>query len=137
MIYNLKNPKHRKLYLSDVEKNLKDNKEVEMFSKGEKRRNKANKLYWAWMHCLQDETGQEKNDFHDYFKAMYLGTAEKEVFGIVVTKEVSTANLRVKPFWEYMQKVQITAAVEFSCVLPLPEHKGYDEFIRKYHWVFY
>lgn len=35
------------IYITDVEQNLKDNKEVEMFASGEKIRNKANKLYWA------------------------------------------------------------------------------------------
>jgi len=110
--------------------------EFEIIKKGEKRRNKANRLYWAWMKCLEDETGQDKEDYHDFFKGLYLGTSEKEVLGIVVTKEVSTKKLKVRPFYDYMQKVQLKASEKFHCTLPLPEDRGYKEFCEKYKWFF-
>jgi hypothetical protein len=136
MIFNPHSPKDRKEAIAEFERLLNGNREFEMFEKGEKRRNKANRLYWAWMKCLEDETGQDKNDYHDFFKGLYLGTAEKEVLGIIVTKEVSTATLKVRPFYDYMQKIQVRAAEDFNCTLPLPEDEGYKQFVGKYHWFF-
>ena len=136
MIYNPKSSKDRAQAIEDFEKLLNGDREFEMFGKGEKRRNKANRLYWAWMKCLEDETGQDKEDYHDFFKGFHLGTAEKEVLGIVVTKEISTANLKVRPFYDYMQKVQLQASEKFHCTLPLPKDQGYKEFSEKYKWFF-
>ena len=136
MPYNLKSPKDRELFLQEVEKNLREMNEVELYPTGQKRSLRANRLYWAWMQCLEDETGQYKEDFHDYFKAKYLGTEQKEIFGLLIDKEITTTTLKSKEFWIYMQKVQAEAASEFGVTVPLPEDKGYDEFVRKYHWMF-
>ena len=136
MIYNPKYAPDRTQAIEDFEKFLNGDREFEMFGKGEKRSNKANRLYWAWMKCLEDETGQDKNDYHDFFKGLYLGTAEKEVLGIVVTKEISTSKLKKRPFYDYMQKVKLRAAEQFHCILPLPEDLGYKEFCEKYKWFF-
>ena len=136
MIYNPKYAPDRAKAIEDFENLLNGDREFEMFQKGEKRSNRANKLYWAWMKCLEDETGQDKNDYHDFFKGLYLGTAEKEVLGIVVTKEISTSKLKKRPFYDYMQKVKLRAAEQFHCTLPLPEDLGYKEFCEKYKWFF-
>jgi hypothetical protein len=96
------------------------------------RSTKANRLYWVWMQCLEDETGQDKNDFHDYFKDKFIGYSIKEFNERSIIKEPSTKGMLQRPFYDYMKKVQAEAATEFSVTVPLPEDQGYDEFIEHY-----
>lgn len=96
------------------------------------RSTQANKLYWVWMQCLEDETGQSRDDYHDYFKDKFIGVELKEVNGRKIIKEPSTKGMLQRPFNDYMKKVQAEAATEFSTKLPLPEDLGYEQFIAHY-----
>lgn len=100
--------------------------------KPKRRGTKANALYWLWMKCLEDETGQSKDDYHDYFKDKFIGYSIKEFNERSIIKEPSTAKMLSKPFNEYMKKVQAEAAIEFNTVVPLPEDQGFDQFIEHY-----
>ena len=55
-----------------------------------------NSLYWLWLKCLQDETGEDKERLHEYFKARYLGVSTVEVFGVDVQMSASTTKLDTK-----------------------------------------
>jgi hypothetical protein len=102
--------------------------------KKKNRSTKANALYWLWMKCLEDETGQPKEDYHDYFKDKFIGVSIKEVNGRKIIKEPSTKKMLSPEFNNYMKKVQSEAAIEFSVVVPLPEDQGFDEFYEKYKY---
>lgn len=100
--------------------------------KSKRRGTKANALYWVWMQCLEDETGQNKNDYHDYFKDKFIGYSIKEFNERSIIKEPSTKGMLKKPFNDYMKKVQAECSTEFGITVPLPEDQGYDQFIEHY-----
>lgn len=98
-----------------------------------KRTIKANRLYWLWMKCLEDEHGQPGNDFHELFKSQFIGVKTKQIFDKVILIAPSTKDLDTKKFNQYMLKVQAEAATEWNVTVPLPEDLGFDEFIGKYY----
>jgi len=101
--------------------------------KSTKRSTKANRLYWLWMRCLEDETGEKAKEYHKYFKQKFIGAKiEKGLNNLDIVIEPSTANMLSKPFNDYMKKVQAEAATEFKTILPLPEDLGYDQFLEHY-----
>ena len=98
-----------------------NNKKVEVNVKEWKsnRSRNQNSLMWAWLSILEQETGQPKEDIHDYFKKKFLmriikikGKPEKVVG--------STTNLDTKEFTEYLEKLRETSAVFFNVNLPDP-----------------
>jgi len=96
-----------------------------------KRSDEANALYWAWLTLLQEETGQNKDDFHDFFKKRLLtrivnvsGTEEKVVG--------SSANLNTLEFYDYLNNVQQISMEFFNIILPNPYEDDWKAFrIRK------
>ena len=97
------------------------------------RSTKANALYWLWMKCLEDETGQSRYDYHEYFKYQFIGIrVKKDIKGNDIIKEPSTKGMLSKPFNEYMRKVQAEALTEFNTTVPLPEDEGYQQFLEHY-----
>ncbi len=93
-----------------------------------KKRNRTlpqNALYWLWLSYLQDETGQPKEDFHDYFKKKYLIRIVelKNKEGKKITEKVvgSTSTLNSFDFTQYLENVQMEAAQYFGVNLPSPD----------------
>ena len=89
-----------------------------------------NSLYWLWLTCIQDETGNERNDLHEYFKGTYLLPKVIEAFGenfqIHSTKGLTTAQ-----FKEYLDMIQASMAQE-GIVLPDPNDLIWDSFYEQY-----
>lgn len=132
MIFNL-NFTHDKIKAKErLEKHIKEGSNLEMRKVPLKRSTDANALYWLWLTCLQDETGENKDQFHKFFKAKYIGTTEEEIFGLLVTSEPTTTDKSRKYFWEFMQQVKSEAASDFGVRLPLPKDQGFQEFYEKY-----
>ena len=88
-----------------------------------------NALYWMWLTCIQNDTGQDKDDLHKYFAKKYLGTETIEIFGDVQEKIKSTPDQNTKEFTEYLDKIRHFASEELSIYLPLPGMQGYEEFL--------
>jgi len=105
---------------------------LEAKKKRKRRSLKANSLYWLWMQCLEDESGQSKDDYHDYFKDKFIGIYTKDIFNRKVIKEPSTKELDSKAHSYYMRQVQSEAATEFNTRVPLPEDQGFEQFMDKY-----
>ena len=111
-----------------------ENKKVfELTQKRKKRTINANALYWKWLACLEDETGQPKEDYHDYFKDKYIGVYTKNVFGKTIIKEPTTTDKNTKEFSTYMKSVKHEALHDFNTLLPDPDDLGFKEFINKYY----
>lgn len=90
-----------------------------------------NSLMWLWFQCLEDETGQPKDDFHEYYKYKFLG--RQLTVGNKVTKVAgSTKYLSTLQMSEYMEKIKADVAVEFGISLPLPEDLYYQDFVDEY-----
>ena len=107
---------------------------INLSLKRKKRSVNANNLYWKWLKCLEDETGQPKEDYHDYFKDKYIGVSTKVVFGKTIIKEPTTTNKNTKEFSEYMKSVKHESLHDFNINLPNPDDLGYKEFIDKYFY---
>jgi len=95
------------------------------------RSNDQNALMWLWFTCLEDETGQDKQDIHDYYCKLFL---RREVV-INNKREVvvsGTKNLKTDVMANFLTKVQADAASEFGCQLPTREDLHFEEFRRQY-----
>ena len=96
-----------------------------------------NSLYWAWLTCIGDETGSDKNYLHEYFKKRYLDHENIEVFqgesfADNISVKVSTAKLNVSQFRHYLNKVKVFAATELNITLPEKEDPCYAQFYEYY-----
>ena len=90
-----------------------------------------NKLYWLYLACIEQETGNDANDLHIYFKDKYLNKELINVLGKQIVKEPTTANLKTKAFNEYLEKIVIFAS-ELNIKLPNPDDLQMDNFIEHY-----
>lgn len=104
---------------------------VSITKKVETRSRQQNALLWMWYACIEDETGQNKTDIHDYYKTMFL-TRQILVRGQWVNVTGSTTKLTEAAMSVFMEKVKVHAATELGIILPLPEDKNFDEFQQTY-----
>lgn len=100
--------------------------------KREKRSFDQNRLYWLWLACITDETGNEKDELHKYFAGKFIGVKEVKVFDSIQTEVISTTTLNTKGFTDYLERVRAFAASELGITLPDPEDKYWEEFYDKY-----
>ena len=95
-----------------------------------------NSLYWLWLKCLQDETGEDKDRLHEYFKASYLGVSTVEVFGVDVQISASTTRLDTKEMTHYLDRIQQFALADLGIALPNPSDLYWEQFYEKYKgWI--
>ena len=95
-----------------------------------------NSLYWLWLKCLQDETGEDKDRLHEYFKARYLGISTVEVFGVDVQMSASTTKLDTKEMTHYLDRIQQFALTDLGIALPNPSDLYWEQFYQKYKgWI--
>jgi hypothetical protein len=92
---------------------------------------KQNKLYFKWLQCIKDETGNDVDTLHDYFKGKYLVGELVNIFGQERKKHVSTTNLDTKQFSEYLEHIKQEMLQE-GIYLPSPGEQGWDEFYARY-----
>lgn len=98
----------------------------------DKRSLDQNRLYWLWIACICQETGNDKDDVHEYFKGYFLGYSEKNLFGGTVRHTVSTTSLDTKQFTDYLEKIKIWASREFGIMLPEPNDAYFEAFYQEY-----
>lgn len=91
-----------------------------------------NKLYWLWVGCLHEETGNDRDTIHDALKTKFLGTDAIEVLGVRMERPRSSRTLTTAAFTDYLDKVQAWAASEFGIRLPQPGDAGWEEFFERY-----
>lgn len=104
---------------------------VKIVKKTQPRTVSQNSLMWMWYKCMEESTGQPKEDFHDYYKAKYL-QRQVQIGRRVVTVVGSTTDLNTLQMTNYLEKVKSDAATEFGIMLPLPEDRNYQTFISEY-----
>lgn len=98
----------------------------------ERRTVDQNSLLWLWVNCISDETGQDKDDLHEYFKQKFLGFDTKTLWGVQVFKSVSTASLDTLQFTQYLERIRAFAAAELGIELPDPQDQYWDQFEQQY-----
>lgn len=90
-----------------------------------------NSLMWMWFKCLEDDTGTDKQEWHDYYCNKFLAR-QASIGGKMFTITGGTSKLNTIQMTEFMNKIQADAAAEFGVTLPLPADRHYQEFISHY-----
>ena len=104
---------------------------VEITEKKPVRTISQHKLYWLWLTCLSFETGNDKDDLHEYFKEKYIEPTVVTVFG-VEQKRRTTTTLTTTQFKYFLDHIQQFASTDLSITLPDPESQYWDEFYKYY-----
>lgn len=106
---------------------------VKIVRKTKPRTISQNALMWMWFQCMEEATGQPKEDFHDYYKVKFL-LRRIEVRGKVTTVVGSTTKLNTLQMTDYLEKIKADAATEWGITLPLPADRSYQAFIEHYRY---
>ena len=90
-----------------------------------------NSLAWLYFTCIERETGQNKQDVHDYYCTKFLKRS-----AVVGSREVTvvggTSKLNTLQFSDFIDKVIADAATEFGICLPDPNSLHFEDFINEY-----
>ncbi len=84
-----------------------------------------NSYYWFLLTMLEQDTGNDKDDLHEYFKQKYL-KATGESFDGLFNYIKSTTKLNTTEMEDYLGKIRMFASRELGCFLPLPNETEYD-----------
>jgi hypothetical protein len=99
---------------------------IEMKENKPTRSESQNSLYWAYLSLIEKETGNNKDDLHEYFKANLLDSRKAEITlkggsKLEFIKPTSTTKLSKTDFSEYMDRIERLTGVpipdtsEFNC----------------------
>jgi hypothetical protein len=134
MIYNPNKKEDQKKAVAYLDRLLKGSDKFIIEKKSKKRTLDQNALYWLWLACIEDETGNDKNYLHETYKDMFCPVLHREVMGelreLRSTKFLSTMGMK-----RYLDKVNLHADTELNIRLPEPNEKGFDEFYEKYKYL--
>lgn len=85
-----------------------EGKQIEVIVQRDKkpRSLKVNSLYWVYLQILEDETGEESENLHEYFKRIFIPAKLIKVFGKDVRIPGSTTELSSLEFSDYIGKIE-------------------------------
>ena len=124
--------KHKKEAIKYIDSIFAQDKRVTIVITKEQRTLDQNRLYWLWLTCISQNTGNDKDSLHEYFILRYLQPELIQVFEKIIYKRLSTTLLDTRRFTEYLNKIQIFANTELAIELPNPEDKKFAEFYKYY-----
>jgi len=109
---------HRRQFIARLAHDKKWTVTVKPYVK--KRTLPQNALYWKWLSVIAEETGNDKDILHDFFREKYLPVSYKNVLGAEVKVLTSTADkeFEVQMMINYMTKIECFASSELGIVLP-------------------
>ena len=120
--------KHKKEAIKYIDSIFAQDKRVTVVITKEKRTLDQNRLYWLWLTCIAQNTGNDKDSLHEYFVWKYLQPELIQVFDKMIYKRLSTTSLDTKKFIEYLNKIQVFANTELAIELPNPADLRFAEF---------
>ena len=120
--------KHKKEAIKYIDSIFAQDKRVTIVITKEKRTLDQNRLYWLWLTCIAENTGNDKDNLHEFFILKYLQPELIQVFEKLIYKRLSTTLLDTRRFTEYLNKIQLFANTELSIELPNPEDLKFAEF---------
>ena len=123
---------HKKEALECIESLFEKDKKVKIEAVKKLRSLSENNLYWMWIACISNETGNEKNNIHEFLCLEFLPLQQVMIFKKLIYKRLSTTMLDTKQFAEYLTKIQIFALNELNIILPNPDDLHFDEFREFY-----
>lgn len=65
-----------------------------------------NNYYWLYLNILEDETGDNANDLHEFFKRKFLRPRMVKILGQEMKLPATTTNLTKLEFGEYLDKIE-------------------------------
>jgi hypothetical protein len=87
-----------------------------------------NNLYWSWVACISEETGNSRQKVHQELGLMFL----PHKVGKMGEEAVSTTTLTTGDFKVYLDSVNLWANEFLGCVLPDPKDLYWEEFYDAY-----
>lgn len=94
-----------------------------------------NALFYLWLRCIADETGNDVNTLHDHFCDKFLGWSEETVLGEYHRKTRGTSKLNTKEFADFLEEIRMDMMHNQDIYLPLPGDENWDDFYLKYKHV--
>lgn len=132
MKFLIHNEHSRRVVFEYLEKlNLSKKYSVEITLKKETRTLSQNRLYWLYLACLEQETGNEKEALHDFFKRKWLRKNTTELQNEQIISVYSTKELNTVQFKAYIDKIVLFAAEE-GIILPDPNDLSWSQFYETY-----
>ena len=89
----------------------------------EKRTDQQRKYQWAYYKIIADDTGDNANSLHEYFKRTLLPPEYIEVMGKTIKIPASTAKLSKEDFSKFIRDIEI----ETDIPAPSPNLLGLDD----------
>ena len=118
-------------YVNDL---AKLSKKVEIKEYRTKRTNLQNRYYFAILNFIAAETGNLKDDLHEYFKIKFLNGRHQEIKlkdEIDFYQKFSTTELDTKQFTDYIERISIFMA-DFGITIPRPDDLQFESFLEHY-----
>lgn len=82
------------------------------------RSNSQNAYYWVYLGVIAQETGNNEDDLHEFFKRKLLPPVFKKVLGEEIKLPRSTTKLNKSEFGEYLEKICALTNI------PLPDREA-------------
>ena len=132
MIFKLPQQKEKAIsYIERIDKN----RLCEVRKDKRNRSTVQNAYYWFLLTMLEQDTGSDKDDLHEYFKSRHLRvdttfilpTLSKDLpNNVFMAYTKSTTKLTTLEFEVYLEKIRVFASRELGCFLPLPNETIHD-----------
>lgn len=117
-------------YISKL--NLDKRYEINITLKREKRTIPQNRLYWLYVTCIADETGNSKEDIHTHLKQTFLKVEDVIIGNASIPKTISTTKLNTSMMANYINQIVVWASSECGIILPDPADYVWEQFYEKY-----
>ena len=79
-----------------------------------------NRLYWKWLEIISAETGYTRDELHELFKRVYLGSEDKIILGKQINIAKSTTGLSTTDFTNFLISIE-AEAMDLGITLPHPQ----------------
>lgn len=96
---------------------------LEVSTRKSKRSGEQNRYYWLYLTLIKEETGNEIEDLHSYFKGKFLTQRISEIYGDKYRVTKSTTDLSKGEFCEYLVNISSLTQVELP---DTTEYFGYS-----------
>lgn len=105
---------------------------VEIAMKRHRRTVDQNRLYWLYVSCISDETGNDRETVHNELRRLFLPVHTATLGGRTVEKLTSTTTLDTAQFTRYIDHITAFAGAELGIVLPDPADAYWEQFYEYY-----
>ena len=95
------------------------------------RNNDQNALFWSWLRCISDETGQDSQSLYKYYCEKF-NPEGCTYFTNGKFSRGGTSELNTKAFATFLTEIQADVSSELGIRLPTREDANFLEFYNQY-----